>query len=340
MNPGLITFNQIINDSLMPWLSTFGDEKKLRKLIIYIDNNNNTDKTNFFKSLLNNMNQMDIMVKNVIYDDWKYLSKYTYEYKSDTIYLINKQIVWKENIIRFYVNLLINCGLSHLYWLKENISKEDDEKLIRYKVMRSLMDCGQLIIDCNKSSVNDKNALDIMYSANMILAFMWLKILRTYNTYVDMSGLPILKEEVIHNLIYQNERSENINLLRETILGDLMLKEKKVLNKDLIFKNDKAAEDLQNYTPDLNKIKDEFNSDLDLVKDEIENIEIKNDNNFEFVKPKEATEILNISNSTLNEWRKKGKFKYCKSIQNRFEYNKTELIKLKTQMDEKDRRVK
>jgi len=80
MDPGLTSFNQIINDSLMPWLNIFNDEKKLRKLIISTSTKMQKDNNGFFKSLLKNIEHSGIRVKDCLSDDWSRLSKTDFNY--------------------------------------------------------------------------------------------------------------------------------------------------------------------------------------------------------------------------------------------------------------------
>lgn len=318
----------------MPWLAPFTDDKKLRKLIIYIESEINKDKTSFFKSLGKNLNYAGINVNDAITDDWRTISKHEYNYYDEVLFLKIKKILWKEAKVRFYVMLAINCGFAHLYWLKDAVEREDDNRLIGFKVMRSLKDIGQFIIDGRSNTAKSKSSEYIFDGVNMILSFVWLKILSLYHPHIFMDGLPLMKEEVIYNIICRNKRSENMNILREAILLALNLLEEKA-EQHTISNEETAVSDISEMKmPDIIELSKGISSDISSLKSDIKKIETCKDKKPEYIKPKEAALFLNISKTTLNSWRKKGRMKEFRLMGNRYEYNKRELEKLKTQTNE------
>ncbi len=335
MDPGLTSFNQIINDSLMPWLNIFNDEKKLRKLIINISTKMQKDNNGFFKSLLENLEHSGIRVKDCLFNDWSRLSKTDFNYQPEILFIKSKNINWQNILVQLYFMLCINSALSHFYWLKENINNENDERLIKLKVMRSLKDSGQLIIDCNRTCKTEIFSDTIIDIARMMLAYVWLKILSIYHPYVHQEGLPLLKEEVMHNIIYRSDRPDNRDQLRELIMTDLNLQEEKNITKVEFSGQTTKKENNTDNIDDVGKLTMELASDMKIIKDGIMKFKIKR--KAEYLQPKDARKLLNISNTTLNDWRKKGKIEDFHKNGNRFEYNKAELNNLKRHTNEQGR---
>lgn len=335
MNPGLITYNQIINDSLMPNLSIFGDEKSCRQILIYIDSDVVNNNKRFFLSLIDNMNSAGIRMKDILIEEWNYLAKQPDNYCSDPLFQKMNKIIWPDKLVHLYFKISINCAFSHLLWLENVVQNEEDDRVIGFKTMRSLKDIGQLINDCHESTNEGDSSDNIFEIIRMILAFVWLKILSLYHKNIYMDGLPLTKEEVIYYITYREDSSVKLNIIREAILQELNLQEEKAEKAENVAERNIAAENKPLQMNDIGELAHDLRTEVETIKNVIYKIENKKLLEAEYLKPKDASEFLNISKTTLNSWRKKGIIKDYHFIGNRYEYNKAELTKLKTQKNEK-----
>ena len=333
MNNGLITFNQIINDSLMPNLCLFGDEKSIRQLNIYIENDVMNKNKNFFSSLSENINDSGIKLKSEIKDEWKFLAKKNYQYFAEPLFVKLNKITFSEPVTNLYFKMSLNCAFSHLFCLKNSVNNETDKNVNSFKIMRSLKDIGQMIRDC-REDITGCESDSIIEIIRRVLAFVWLKILSVYHKLIYMEGLSMIKEEVIYHITYRDTTSVKVNMIRESILDELNLYEKKPEISEINSHNNIAAENPPSTNNDIYEIINDISNDLETTKENLTKAVAKEEIGKEYLKPGEACALLNISKTTLNTWRKNGIFKDYHLLGNRYEYSKQELTRLKTQNNE------
>jgi hypothetical protein len=325
MNPGLTTINQVVNDTLMPWLGLFEERKKLRKLLVVLKENSGKGDRGFFKVLQEAGQDLNYMFKEELYDDWERLGKTEANIGGNSLFIAGSSIVWEEPSGSFYFLLLINSCFSHLKWLQEVIETEKQRDYRVNAVMRSIKDISQLIIDTGLKKSGDRASDEIMEMVGIILSYMWISIYNRYSVFIEASGLALMKEDV-YKVLSEGSGNKGIEALR------LKVKEMQVLKEGREGRGEKPLRKAVNdsiKSDELLMMIKNLKKGSGIIQEGINEISRPEKEEKKYLRARDAVKVLGINRTSLNEWRRKGKIKDYRKTGNRFEYSENELLKLK-----------
>jgi len=196
MNTGLTTFDEILNNSLMPWLSENSDPDKFKILLKKIKAAEIKDHWKFFGSLQQAMIEMGIPINDNLNSEWKVLSNYTPE--QDNIFYPNCFIEMEDSDPKtaFY-SLLIGFSLSALFsWIDKLIHENESETFRKYLIMKTLKKVEILLLQNQPAfQPNDIN-YSIISRLKIGLAATHIEISKRYAAHVDFTMLRLKKDNL------------------------------------------------------------------------------------------------------------------------------------------------
>ncbi|OFY51976.1 MAG: hypothetical protein A2W85_03485 [Bacteroidetes bacterium GWF2_41_31] len=333
MEPGLSTFYHLVNDSLMPWLAVYGEEKQLRLAVNYLHQHELGEGGHFFKVLPKALQRAGMELRPVLIEDWRQLSAQPSAESAVSLGSLYAQQLKGTPAFRLFTLIAVYTAEQHFNWLIGE-AEEGDLRLKQYYVMRSLTVVGQLIVDSSRMPMLTGNIKTTMEGIRAVLAFVWLKVYTTYIPLVNLISLSLFKEEVTLHLTSFPEQAQPVRELCE-LLGRLTQPEEIATENPIDFvatfpKTDKPIVPKSNE--EIFGLYNDVKTELSAVMEGLQHLASSPASSSEIVeeylRPKETCLQLGISKSTLNDWRKIGKITCFRLLGNRYEYSMAEINRL------------
>lgn len=304
---GNTTIHHLINDSLMPELKAYGDEKIFTK--IWREWRSETKRT--FIHPQKAFELAGLNYSKELKNDWDLLQKQSESIAEKAPLHLLFNFFPSQYRIRFFVAISWQSLHVQYHILFSKIRSEDSIQHQQYILMHYLMDLEQLMED-NDNKLNDTTDKCIRLSYRSLMSFFWLKLYTRYSDFLHLKSLRYFKDDLEFQLQSFNENTAKL----QEYLAD-QLAEKPALSQEE-FEKMAPTEIMAGLKDDLKEIQESMKhlgKPLEMDQDV-------------YLKPKEVREEFGIAQSTLAKYRKEGKLKKFKFMFNRYEYSRKELMEV------------
>lgn len=306
---GNTTMHHLINDSLMPELKTFQDEKIFRNL--WQDwRTDIAQKNPVFIHPKKAFDFAGLSFSSDLQYDWDELKHLSNQisikpplHKLSNFFPLNHQL-------QFFTSLLWPCLHIQFYGIPQLLRAEPSIQHQQYILMRYLMDLEQLMAD-NEQRIKTSSHPIVRKTYQQLMYFFWLRYERTNQDLWHPKSLRYFKEDLTYHL----KQTEGDNALSAYLIDQLQEAPPKRIEEFSKIAPLDIAEGIKKDLNDMKETMKHLQPPLQMEQDV-------------YLRPKDAAKLLGIATSTLAKWRVAGKLKKIRNPANRYEYSRKEILRL------------
>lgn len=319
MLAGTETLYQMVHDRLMPHEACWQDTELARTVLLALERRNPSE--SFFRVFMTRLGGVKPYSAPSLTGEWRILSR---------------QEVWDANPLKppevpgtdsshpgeILFDLLLTCTSAAVLHQAHQTHKSEKNLHLRYYKLNSLLKIlQQLFVDNQRHMDQTKECTNLRERMHYMLGFLSLYLYRQFLADAPRPGR-YSEYEIQARFSRQPENGQDAlaHHLRERLHTNSVPER----SPEAVVPSGTPSPEKESSLLTLQK---EYKEDFDELKGLVTALaqEAGQKKKDEYIKPKEARKILNISNTTLSEWRKKKVLKRVRKNGNRYEYSRNEI---------------
>jgi len=200
MENGLLTFEQMAYNNLMPWVNEDRYTGVFKELANYIDDAHASKHQLFFATLITAVRELEFPIEQTIIAEWSRFARLS-EFECLN-FLVDELIAFKhyDPKVRFYKMLAANCAKGALLTSAYKTLHAESKPFTQYYINKTLQRLEVMIEPKQPASAVSESDLLIFKIIKLALLMVYIEIDKGFSEYIDRKRLRFSQSHVFEHL--------------------------------------------------------------------------------------------------------------------------------------------
>ncbi len=228
MENGLLTFEQMAYNNLMPWVNEDRYTGVFKELANYIDDAHAANHQVFFVSLINAVREIKHTVEPIVIAEWSSFARLS-EFESLN-FLVDELLAIKhyDPKVRFYTILASNCAKGALLTSANKTLHAESNPFTQYYINKTMQRLEEMIEPKQPSGEVSEVDLLIFKIIKLALLIVYIEIDKGFSEYIDRKQIKFSQSHVFEHLALIALNDKRLKTIAKKILHRNHSEQKKI----------------------------------------------------------------------------------------------------------------